>query len=149
MRSLRLGEAVRFWEQFLSFALYAENTLRCAGLPIGELMQRYTKLHPPFAPVAECVHRWESGAELPAAWAEGVDSLCGADRLPEAAAPLLRDFGAGLGTTDLPGQLSHIAMYRALGEEKRSAARREQETKGKMYTVLGAALGLGLDLLLL
>jgi stage III sporulation protein AB len=149
MRSLRLGEAVRFWEQFLKFALYAENALRCAGMPIGELMRQYAEAHPSFAPVTECVRRWSGGEELPAAWAAGVDSLYRTNRLPETAESLLRGFGAGLGTTDLTGQLSHIAMYRALGEEKRSAARQEQESKSKMYPVLGAALGLGLDLLLL
>ena len=149
MRSLQLGEYVRFWTQFLNFTLYAENTLRCAGVPIGELFRRYTVQHPDFEPVGECVRRWEAGAELPDAWAQGVDSLWRAHRLPEGADALLMEFGAGLGTTDLAGQLSHIAVYRVLGEEKRAAARTDQAAKGKLYPVLGAALGLGLDLLLL
>ncbi len=144
-----MGEHVRFWTQFLNFTLYAENTLRCAGVPIGELFRRYGEQHPDFAPVQECVRQWENGADLPDAWAQSVDSLCRAHRLPEGADTLLAEFGAGLGTTDLTGQLSHIAMYRVLGEEKRAAARTEQERKGKLYPVLGAALGLGLDLLFL
>lgn len=105
----------------------------------------YARLHPEFGPAADCARQCRSGVPFPEAWAQSLRSRT----LPEDAAALLADFGAGLGASDLIGQLGHLAMYRTLGQEKRDDARAAQQRKARLYVVLGAACGLGLDLLLL
>ena len=62
---------------------------------------------------------------------------------------LLRDFGSILGATDTEGQLRHIKMYLGLFEERYNNSVEEYKIKGRLYRILGFALGCALALLIL
>lgn len=146
---MQLAEAVRFWEHFLGFIVYAENMLRCMNPTTAELVQKYHSAYPRFEPVSECARRCSSGTPFPEAWDQSITVLQRGRKLPADAARIMREFGAGLGATDIQGQLNHMALYRTQGQEKRMVALETQRNKSRMYVVLGATMGLGLDLLLI
>lgn len=62
---------------------------------------------------------------------------------------LLRNFGEGLGRTDIEGQLEHCRMYAAQLGERLVQARREAASKSRLYITLGVTGGMALALLLL
>ncbi len=62
---------------------------------------------------------------------------------------LLRDFGSGLGTTDLDGQLSHIELYRSLFTATLNNSTEEYKQKSKLYKILGFSFGAAVGVMLL
>ena len=146
LKSMQLDEAVRFWEQFGRFVQFAEDSFRYQGTPVSGVMASYGRTGAAFSLPARCAEHTAAGMDPPEAWARAVAECAG--RLPEADRALLLDFGAGLGVTDLEGQLAHCALYQARAQEKRAEARAEKQRKGRLYPMLGAAIGLGLNLLL-
>lgn len=86
--------------------------------------------------------------EFPTAWRNSILSEQ-ASAFTEEDRELLLRFGEQLGRTDIEGQLSHCALYSELLEERLSAARTEQQAKGKMYATLGLSGGMALAILLI
>ena len=62
---------------------------------------------------------------------------------------LLRDFGDGLGTTDVEGQLSHIALYQGMFSKQQSGAEDDILQKSKLYKSLGLFAGVSAALMFL
>ena len=58
-------------------------------------------------------------------------------------------FFAGLGVTDLEGQLSHIEQYTAVAEERRQEALDRYRRCAKAYAATGICAGLGIGITLL
>ena len=149
LKSMQLAEEVRLWERFLRFVLFVENTLRGMQSTTTELTELYHTLHPEDPLTRMCCSRCRNGQPFPEAWVQSVEQLRAGWGLSPEGQRILMEFGAGLGTTDVEGQLNHAAAYRLLGQEQRTAAAAAQTQKARMYVMLGAALGLGLDLMLL
>ncbi len=145
-KSMQLGEAVRFWTQFGRFVQYAADAFRYQSVPVVRVIADYARTGAPFALPGACAERMRGGASPPEAWAAAVASC----RAPLSAddRAMLTEFGAGLGATDLQGQLAHCALYAARAAERRDEARAAQRRKARLYPMLGAAAGLGLILLL-
>lgn len=55
---------------------------------------------------------------------------------------LLLSFGAGLGTSDVEGQLSNCELHKALFENNLQNAREQSNRFGKLYTSLGVLGGI-------
>ena len=62
---------------------------------------------------------------------------------------LLREFGDGLGTTDVEGQLSHIALYQGMFSKQQSGAEDDILQKSKLYKSLGLLAGVSAALMFL
>ena len=133
---MRLDDAVCFWARFRDFVRYVEDHFRYLSRTTAET-------------VAECAAQCRAGTEFPSAWQQAVQTAARLGDVPPQGIRLLTEFGAGLGATDLSGQLAHCALYRQLCEEQRAASLEEKQKKSRMYVLLGAAAGLGLNLLLL
>ena len=149
LRSMRLDDAVCFWARFRDFVRYVEDHFRYLSRTTAETVAEYDRTQPYFAPAAECAAQCRAGAEFPSAWQQAVQTAARRGDVPPQGIRLLTEFGAGLGATDLSGQLAHCALYRQLCEEQRAASLEEKQKKSRMYVLLGAAAGLGLNLLLL
>lgn len=54
---------------------------------------------------------------------------------------ILNDFGKSLGTTDIEGQLNHIALYKDIFNQQLSKSKEEYREKSKLYKVLGFFTG--------
>ena len=140
-KSMQLAERVRFWERFLQFIRFAEDAFRYRNHTVMQVMETYPSDRA-FRLPALCAAYCTAGADFPEAWAKAVLTVPADDRV------LLLDFGLQLGTTDLEGQLAHLALCRARAEEKRAEARVDQTQKSRLYPILGAAVGAGAALLL-
>lgn len=75
---------------------------------------------------------------FPKAWEKAVTSD---DKLSEQEKKLLKDIGGSLGTTDVTGQLSVIAIYMSELEKMVAEESEKYRVKGKMYRSLGIAFG--------
>ena len=62
---------------------------------------------------------------------------------------LLKEFGEGLGTTDVEGQLNHIALYQGLFSKQQSGAEDDIIQKSKLYKSLGLFGGVSAALMFL
>lgn len=90
-----------------------------------------------------------AGAPFFAAFSGAVEDAYAAGRLTAAGRQLLLEFGDGCGRYDYLRQQEHIRHYcRRLADLERELAS-QAAVKGRLYRVVGAALGGGLALLLL
>ncbi len=62
---------------------------------------------------------------------------------------IFAEFLAGLGQTDVDGQMEHCNIYRALLNEKKEFLQQEYTEKGKLYRSLGGFFAAGLAVLLI
>ena len=81
-----------------------------------------------------CAERLEEGAVFLSVWREEASQATGFDAEDRR---LLQDFGVGLGTTDINGQLAHCELYTDLFQVRLREARSQKEKKAKLYLLLG------------
>ncbi|MCI8554471.1 MAG: hypothetical protein HFJ80_05945 [Clostridiales bacterium] len=89
------------------------------------------------------------GQDPVTAWSQALEKLGKAGGLSRSDRELLDRFGAGLGKTDIEGQLSHCELYGDLLAEHLGQARDEVRAKGRLYTTLGVIGGAAFALLML
>lgn len=85
--------------------------------------------------------------DFPSAWSQCIGRHGKSADLTREDQELLIEFGKGLGTSDIEGQLNHCRLYQDLFVKQRALAEQEAAAKGKLYVTLGAAGGMGLALL--
>ena len=149
MRCRRLDDRVRFWSEFLDFVHFAEASIRYTALPVPQLLERYCRENGRLELIVLCREQLAQGQLLPNAWEHAATAAARHNALPENDLQLLRDFGAGLGTSDVEGQLSHCGLFASAASELRQNAKEERQRKGRLSVLLGVLLGLGMDLVLL
>lgn len=91
----------------------------------------------------------ESGASFFEAWQNALMQLPHSMGLSKEDIRLLTDFGQGLGTTDVEGQLAHCELYKTMFSSRLKQAREEKEKKVKLYRMLGLFSGVAVSLLIL
>lgn len=138
-----------FWNDFLDFLHFTEAAIRYTALPVPQLLERYSKENGRLELILLCREQLAHGLLLPQAWEFAAGSTAKRSLLPENDLQLLRDFGAGLGVSDVEGQLAHCGLFTASASEIRQNAKEERQRKGKLSVLLGVLLGLGIDLVLL
>lgn len=89
------------------------------------------------------------GANIHDAWDRAVRDSGRDAGLTQGDQELLMGFGVGLGTTDVAGQVANCGQYRELLDQRLSEARKESESKGRLYLTLGFSAGMAVALLLL
>lgn len=89
------------------------------------------------------------GANIHDAWEQAVEDGGREAGLTQEDRELLLGFGAGLGTTDVEGQVANCGQYRELLDQRLLEARKDSENKGRLYLTLGFSIGMAAALLLL
>ncbi|MDD6174457.1 MAG: stage III sporulation protein AB [Firmicutes bacterium] len=145
----RLDDRVIFWNAFLDFLHFAETSIRYAALPVPQLLERYCRENGRLELVKACSEQLSEGVLFPQAWEQAAKNAARRSSLPNGDLQLLQDFGAGLGASDVEGQISHCRLFAASASEIRQSAREERQQKGRLSVLLGVLLGLGIDLVLL
>ncbi|MGI6261153.1 MAG: stage III sporulation protein AB [Acutalibacteraceae bacterium] len=145
----RLDDRVAFWNAFLDFLNFTETSIRYAALPVPQLLERYNRENGRLELAGFCSAQLSRGLLFPQAWEQAAKSAARHSSLPNGDLQLLQDFGAGLGTSDVEGQLSHCRLFAASASEIRQNAKEERQRKGRLSVLLGVLLGLGIDLVLL
>ena len=94
-----------------------------------------------------CCDALRAGQTLPDAWNAGTDRLCGL--LERWECVRLRQFGAMLGATDLPGQRDLFLQQLLFLRERRQAAEQQAERGGRLFRACGLCFGFLLFILIL
>jgi stage III sporulation protein AB len=147
--SSALNKRVSVFEQLERFVVYLETQIRYSAAPIHEILKQSTKGE--FSKLlflSETANRMCKGECPSDAWENALRLHSDENALNSNDRELLIDFGRGLGTSDVEGQLLHCETFRGLIVDRLAKARSEVETKGKLYVSLGIAGGLGVALLL-
>ena len=90
----------------------------------------------------------ESSADYDVAFKKCVDKISSSFSLTKADKQLLAQFGCQLGTTDITGQIAHTELYAELFSERLSKVKEQENSKSKLYRVLGFSLGCAASLLI-
>ena len=138
-RKLILRE--RRLEDFLSFLQVMTTEIRFSQAHLDEIIRRHGGK---FDFLKACAERLEEGAVFLSVWREEASQATGFDAEDRR---LLQDFGVGLGTTDINGQLAHCELYTDLFQVRLREARSQKEKKAKLYLLLGVFGGLAAALL--
>lgn len=139
VESHKLKERTVFLEGFIAFLNYSESHIRYGMCPVQELIFSCRRQ----LPVLEaCAGYLEEGLAFPQAWSRSANEKGGKD------SKLIREFGFGLGVTDLEGQLTHIRLYQKLTADRLRQAQDCLEKKGKLYRQLGVLGGISVALVL-
>jgi stage III sporulation protein AB len=82
-------------------------------------------------------------------WSSSISSIPKSYGLTLEDLNLLNDFGSLLGTTDIDGQINHIALYKTFFDTQLKKAENDYLTKGKLYKLLGFFAGAVVSLILI
>ena len=137
--SRKLGERAAYLEGFLRFLTQAEAEIRYGMMPVREVV---FSCRSQMELLDFCASKLAAGVPFPSAWRQSAERFGGEDT------QFLLDFGKGLGSTDLEGQLAHLQLYRKLAESRLKEARANRDQKGKLYRQLGVYGGIALALVL-
>ncbi|MCI8497144.1 MAG: hypothetical protein HFE85_02685 [Clostridiales bacterium] len=151
LKSTEYSNRVRQLEAAVSFINDVSTRIRYSAAPIDEIIEQAAHMEQlkPLSFLPDCAVMCRTGEAFPAAWKQALTlkqrtlSLKGRDM------ELLQAFGAGLGATDVEGQLSHCALYEKMLEETLQQARRDKETHGRLTASLGVLAGIGTAVLLI
>ena len=133
----RRERLLREWQRLLQ---NLQTSVRCWARPLGELVEKEDS---PFCRAA--VERPCFSQDPRAALAQAGEELL--TRTSDRA--LYQGFVAGLGVSDVQGQLQHMGLYAGLVEQALGEAREERGKLGRLYVCLGLFGGLTVCLLLL
>lgn len=148
IQSHKLTMRVRFWEQFIGLVSALETEIRYSAGGLTQLLSKHSGDEEALSFLGECVRAVQAGAPFPMAWQDAVGKIPTEYGLTQEDKSLLRDFGGGLGVSDMQGQLSHCQLHQELAAVRLKGAREEKQKKSKLYFMLGLFLGIGIALLI-
>lgn len=136
-----------FLQEFVTFLNTLETHIRYNNYEIKQLVTKCATSHF-FQPIVKVI---ENDSESPfiSLWKEGVKALPRQNGLIKEDYYLILEFGDGLGTTDIEGQINHIDLYKSLFLKAVSNATAEVTSKSKLYKMLGFFAGTAVALLII
>ena len=147
MASRKLVMRVGFLEQYLKFISFLATEIRYSASSIFQILEKYSKVEF-LAPLLKgCTVKIEKRVSLSDAFQDAVDELPKEYGLTQEDLQLLKEFGQGLGTSDIEGQLAHCALHTELMNTYLENAREEKKKKAKLYVMLGLLSGIAAALL--
>lgn len=136
-QELRRREALLCdWQRLLQSL---KTGISYSARPLGELIRAADSLF-----CREAARQPDFAHDPRQALSQAGESLLGRQEDRE----LYRGFAAGLGASDVPGQLRHIDLYAAMVDQALAGAREERDKRGRLYICLGLFGGLTACLLL-
>jgi stage III sporulation protein AB len=133
-------------EKYISFF---QTQLRYNQYPPEEILKKYTLFsrHKVFS---SCKAKLSGNVTtFTCAWREAFDEAAAGCALSAEDRRLIAEFGEGLGTTDIEGQLEHCSLYSEYMKARQADAQQELAKKGRLFIVLGVTSGLSAALLAL
>ncbi len=132
-------------EAFLRFLTASKTEIRYSATPVAALARKYGE-DLPF--LKRCAEKCEAGENWDEAWKSAVMESAERDGFPRDDEDLFLNFGAGFGTSDTEGQISHFSLYLELGKAELESAKEERGRKSKLYRMLGVSGGVAAAILL-
>lgn len=148
MQSRKLSQRVAFLEQCVRFVSALETEIRYNAGSLGELIKKHAQDSPYHDFLNGCVRSLQCGSPFEKAWNSCVEAIPPEYGLLEEDRAALGEFGKGLGTSDIDGQIAHCKLYLGVLKDRLQDAKAEKDKKGKLYFMLGTFLGSGIALLI-
>lgn len=143
MKSAALSKRVRQLEGFVGALEMISSDIRYLASPVDVLMRKLDSM-PEYKELllfGLCAEELTHTRDLRRAWAEALRKSRPQLALDNGDAEALLWFGRMLGTTDVEGQTASCERYAGLLRQRLDAARRDRQTRGRMYSSLGLLAG--------
>lgn len=135
MLSVRLKSRCKFLLAFQDFLCTLETNIRYNTDDIIRLIEK-SAINPMLSMFCN-IHT----ADFTGYWQKAITSIPQSYGLKNDDISILKDFGKALGTTDVEGQLNHIALYKNILNSQLIKSKEEYKEKSKLYKVLGFFTG--------
>lgn len=138
----------KFYEEITRFVSALSTQMRFSS---NSLLELFTQDESTLLMLVlnSCVQADYSSTTLKQAWENGVELLPGNYGLGKDDKKLIKDFGNGLGTTDIEGQIKHCTLFEEQFSYKVKEIKEENHQKVKLYKTLGVFSGLALALFII
>lgn len=146
--SERLKNRLNFLKAFISFLKSLQIQLRYSSGDILQILPLCTdsKIVEPFIKSLKDKSKvYNSFSEI---WKNSVVSISNSNCLTKSDINSLLEFGNGLGTTDVEGQLNHIELYAGIFTKAYENACENLKSKSKLYKTMGFFIGTAITLMI-
>lgn len=143
MKSAALSKRVRQLEGFVGALGMISSDIRYFASPVDVLMRKVDSM-PEYRELilfGLCARELAHTRDLQRAWSNALKESRPQLALDDGDAEALLWFGRVLGTTDVEGQTASCERYAGLLRQRLEAARRDRQTRGRMYSSLGLLAG--------
>ncbi len=144
MKSAVLSKRVRQLEGFVGALEAISSDIRYFASPVDVLMRKIDSL-PEYRELllfGLCAGELAHSRDLQKAWGKALQSARPRLALDDGDIETLTWFGRVLGTTDVEGQTASCERYAALLRQRLESARRDRQSRGRLYTSLGLLTGI-------
>lgn len=147
LKSRSLSLRVKFLEEFLSFITYMETEIRYSSDSLYQIINRFSSTNESSLNfLSYCTEKSHTFSDE---WNESIKKISSEVGLKETDIKLIKEFGAGLGISDIDGQIAHCEVNKTHLKSRLSDAIEERNKKGRLYRMLGICSGLTLALILI
>lgn len=139
--SVRLSRKVRFIEEFLEFVQRVKNEIRYTRRPIAEIVQNHVKSSQFYSYIKTCLELNKKGVPFPTAWKNAFYPCKDETGITSELFRLITDFGENIGSGDTEAQINYCEYTSDSVKIQLDSAKKDRETKGKLYKILGTCAG--------
>lgn len=147
--ALRLSQKVRFLEGYLEFIKTCQNEIRYTGNYLSDIVKNHSKEGIFYSYLDKCYGYISNADSFPCAWKKSFFNITRELSVSTELTEIIINFGLGLGTNDIDGQMSHCQYNYDLAYPYLQTARDEKKSKGKLYGILGVCISTATALFLI
>ncbi len=148
LKSNQLKNRVDFYDKYIMFITHIKVSVSFSADILEEILQKadmpYFDLY-----CARIFENLNNGDPFYDSWCGALGTLNKDGFLDIKDLNLIKDFGKGLGTSDISGQISCCELAAAKAEAAYKAYKEEYKNKSKLYKILGAAAGVAVGLMMI
>ena len=148
-RSCALTQRVRLLEEYITLINEIETQIRYSAQPLYQMLENMKKKNSIGGFLHNLLSHAQDEDDFSQAWERAVDAIENNTGITKQDRVIIKEFGAGLGKTDIDGQIAHCNLCMASARNNLKKAREEKETKSKLYRSLGVLGGTACALLIL
>ena len=140
MVSHRLSMRAAFLNQYIKFISFCETQIRFSAIPIIEILKKQQNSQYISLFIKNCIKKIEKGIS-----SSEISKDMG---LTTEDMNLIKDFGVGLGKSDVDSQISHCRLNIKLMSSVLELAIENKKKKGRIYVMLGSFSGMAIVLVM-
>lgn len=148
MVSHRLSMRAAFLNQYIKFISFCETQIRFSAIPIIEILKKQQNSQYISLFIKNCIKKIEKGISFSEAWEISSSEISKDMGLTKEDMNLIKDFGVGLGKSDVDGQISHCRLNIKLMSSVLELAIENKKKKGRIYVMLGSFSGMAIVLVM-
>ena len=140
--SKSISERVNFLEQYLEFISTMETEIRYTYCQPSDIIKKYSGSGKFHLFLKNCSDYYCLGTPFPKAWKKSLEEYKKNLNLYNETYRLIKNFGEGLGSSDIDGQIAHCEYHKQTIKPYLQDELENKRNKSKMYGILGTCLGI-------